>query len=137
MRTSWLGLLLTLGALLPTVGQAQQQRSAWVSWNLPKLGAAVPAAALTTVPDSIRVRSGYQHWRGAGLGAAFGGGLGVLAGAIAGGITSCDDCSEQPTAGKGALYGGLVGAGVGGVLGFLVGLSSPRYLWVPASEQPR
>ena len=63
--------------------------------------------------------------------------MGVLTGAIAGGISSCDDCSQQPTAAKGALYGGLVGAGAGSIVGFLVGLSSPKYRRIPASEAPR
>jgi hypothetical protein len=67
---------------------------------------------------------------------AIGGGLGALAGAIAGGISSCDDCRQQPTMANGALYGGLVGAGVGGVLGFIAGLGYPKYRWVPASEAP-
>ena len=138
MRISWLGLLVSLAAVLPTAVHAQQQRRPWVSWNAPSPGAAaVPAHALVAVPDSTRVRSGYQPWRGAALGAAFGGGLGALTGAIAGGISSCDDCSQQPTAAKGALYGGLVGAGAGSIVGFLVGLSSPKYRWIRASEAPR
>ena len=137
MRTYWLGLVVTLVAALPTAGRAQQQREPWVSWNLSSPNEALPAPALIAVPDSTRVRSGYQHWRGAGLGAVLGAGLGALTGAIAGGITSCDDCSQQPTAGRGALYGGLVGAGVGSILGFVVGLSSPKYRWIPTPDEPR
>jgi hypothetical protein len=32
------------------------------------------------------------------------------------------------------LIVGLLGTGVGSVLGFLAGLSSPRYVWVADSE---
>ena len=92
----------------------------------PPIQTALPSADLVAVPDKVRTRTGYQHWRGAGIGLAIGGAVGALTGAIAGGITECDDCSRQPTAGRGALTLGLLGAGAGGVLGFLGGLTSPR-----------
>lgn len=87
---------------------------------------------LVVVPDSVRKLTGYQHWRGAGLGLAIGGAVGALTGAIGGAVASCDDCSQQPTAGNGALAFGLIGAGAGGVLGFLAGLASPKYAWIPS-----
>ena len=92
----------------------------------------LPSSQMTTVPDSVRQRIGYQHWRGAKLGLAIGGLVGALGGAVIGSISQCDDCTEQPTAGNGALVVGLLGAGTGGVLGFLAGLASPRYVWVPS-----
>jgi hypothetical protein len=96
-----------------------------------------PFRALPGIPDSLRRRVGYQHWRGGGLGLAIGGAVGALAGAVLGTVIKCDDCSHQPNAGDGALSVGLVGAGAGGVLGFLVGLSSPRYRMIPTTNAER
>jgi hypothetical protein len=138
LRVCWLGLLVTLLVITPTRrGVAQEQPARWVSWHPAVAVSTMPEPAAIALPDSVRVRSGYQHWRGAGLGTALGGTLGAIAGAIAGGITSCDDCSQQPSVGTGALYGGLFGGGAGGVLGFLVGLSSPKYNWVQKPGTPR
>jgi len=88
----------------------------------PPIAATTPAPA--AIPDSIRQRVGYQHWKGA----AIGGGLGALAGlALALAAGQCDDCSsDSPNAGIVTL----TGAGLGGAFGFLVGLASPRYRWV-------
>ena len=102
----------------------------------PRAVTPLPDSIAVSVPDSVRVRSGYQHWRKAALGGAIGGALGALTGAVGAGISSCDDCRRQPSAGSGALYGGLIGAGAGGVIGFLMGLSSPKYTWVPSAEAP-
>jgi hypothetical protein len=96
-----------------------------------------PSPALTTVSDSVRRRVGYQHWRGTGIGLGTGGVVGALTGAILGAVTVCDDCPEQHSPGWGALRVGLLGAGAGGVVGFLVGLSSPKYVWVPQSSLPQ
>ncbi len=101
----------------------------------PRIGAELPSLDLVTVPDSMRKRTGYQHWRGAALGLAIGGAAGALTGAIVGGAGQCSDCSRPPTAGNGALGLGLVGAGAGGVLGFLAGLTSPKYVWIPRGAQ--
>jgi hypothetical protein len=90
---------------------------------------------LVTVPDSVRKRTGYQHWRGAAIGLGIGGALGALTGAIGGGVAQCDDCSREPSAGSGALIVGLIGAGAGGVVGFLAGLASPKYAWIPNIAQ--
>jgi hypothetical protein len=89
---------------------------------------------LAGVPDSVRIRAGYQHWRGAGLGLLIGTGFGALAGAVLSHIgDSCSDCTEDTSAGEGALILGALGAGTGSVLGFLAGLASPRYAWVHRS----
>ena len=86
---------------------------------------------LHTVPDSIRRIAGYQHWRGAGLGLGIGAGLGTLLGTIA--PLSCDDCQTW-SRGRAMWTVGLVGAGTGAVVGFLAGLVSPKYVWVPGDD---
>ena len=98
-------------------------------------GTGLPSGDLVSVPDSVRKRTGDQHWRGSAIGLAIGGAVGALTGAILGGISECSDCSRQPTAGNGALTLGLVGAGAGGVLGFLAGLASPKYVWIPRGRR--
>jgi hypothetical protein len=95
-------------------------------------GPELPSLELMTVPDSVRKRTGYQHWRGGALGLAVGGALGALTGAAAG--DRCSDCGRT-TAGSRALTVGLLGAGAGGVLGFLVGLASPKYVWVQSGPR--
>lgn len=87
---------------------------------------------LAGIPDSVRRVTGYQHWRGAGIGTVVGGVVGALAGAVLVTIgDGCSDCGEQWSPGRGALVLGLLGAGTGGAAGFLAGLSSPKYEWVP------
>ena len=92
----------------------------------------LPSPELVGVPDSVRKVTGYQHWRGGAIGLAIGGALGALTGAAA--RDQCSDCS-QTTAGSRALTVGLLGAGASGVLGFLVGLTSPKYTWIPSGTQ--
>jgi hypothetical protein len=113
---------------------AQEQGAGFSSWDVAVIETQTNTPTWAGVPDSVRVQSGYQHWRGALLGAGIGAALGALTGATAGAISSCYDCSRQPSAGSGALIVGLIGAGAGSVVGFLAGLSSPKYVWVPVSE---
>ncbi len=93
--------------------------------NAPRISVqpvARPMESLVAVPDSVRERVGYQHWKGAAIGGGVGplGGL-VLALAAHG---QCADCtSNTPPIAKTTL----VGAGLGGAFGFLVGLASPCY----------
>lgn len=83
---------------------------------------AIPYAVL---PESVRRRVGYQHWKGGAIGAGLGA-LGGLALALAA-RGRCYDCSsDDAPVGKVTL----VGAGLGGAFGFLVGLASPKYRWV-------
>jgi hypothetical protein len=83
------------------------------------------------LPDSVRIVTGYQHWRGAGLGLLIGTGVGAVAGTVLSTIgAGCDDCTSGTSAGEGAVMLGLLGAGTGGVVGFLAGLASPKYAWV-------
>jgi hypothetical protein len=92
----------------------------------PRVEPDFPPAELVGVPDSVRKRTGYQHWRGGAIGFAAGGALGALLGAALG--NGCSDCS---TAAGGRVFAtALAGAGAGGVLGFLAGLASPKYVWV-------
>jgi hypothetical protein len=93
----------------------------------------LPSLNLASVPDSVREIAGHQHWRGAAIGLAIGGAVGALTGVIA--VSECSDCGQQPTTGSRALTVGLVGAGAGGVLGFLAGLASPKYVWMPRTAQ--
>jgi hypothetical protein len=96
-------------------------------------GPELPSLELVGVPDSVRKRTGYQHWRGAAIGLAVGGAVGALTGALR--DEQCSDCGQQPSAGSRALTVGLMGAGAGGGLGFLVGLTSPKYAWIPRDAQ--
>jgi hypothetical protein len=89
-----------------------------------------PSNELAGIRDSVQRVTGYQHWRGAGIGTVVGGVVGALAGAVLVN-DSCSDCGEQWSRGRGAFVLGLLGAGTGGVAGFLAGLSSPKYEWVP------
>lgn len=137
LRTILPGLLVVLiTAFTGRTGEAQEQPARWVSWD-PWAAEAMTSEPMTiTIPDSVRVVSGYQHWRGAAIGAAIIGSASAVFMAVSASGSNCDDCLDELTSAKGALYGGLIGGGVGGVLGFLAGLASPRYTWVPASEAP-
>ena len=87
-----------------------------------QLGAAEPPP-LSQIPDSTRRLVGYQHWKGAAIGATSGALLGALLGlrARTGG---CSDCNMS---GSDVVKASLVTAGLGGAFGFLIGLASPKY----------
>ncbi len=76
----------------------------------------------SALPESTRQRVGYQHWKGAAIGSGSGALLGVLL--IFGVRGSCSDCSLTSAD---FLKMSALGAGFGGALGFLVGLTSPKY----------
>ena len=120
--------LLVIGLLMYSPLHAQQAPRPSLSW-----AALLPAkshAPLVTVPDSVRRKVGYQHWKGGAIGGVLGA-LGGLALAL-GSSDHCDDCTSNP-APTGKVT--LVGAGIGGALGFLAGLATPRYRWVPATDE--
>jgi hypothetical protein len=82
---------------------------------------------MRAVGDSVRQKVGYRHWEGA----AIGGGAGAVIGLLLGlGVRySCSDCSGDPS----IAATSLMSAGVVGAFGFLVGLASPKYRWLPDS----
>ena len=88
-----------------------------------------PSLSNVGVPDSIRLRSGYQHWKGAAVGAGVGAVLGGVLALVAG--TGCSDCTV--TTGD-RVQAALVVTGAGGLVGFLAGLASPKYVWVQRGE---
>jgi hypothetical protein len=84
-----------------------------------------PTPQAVAIPDSVRKKVGYQHWRGAAIGGALGAVGGVALALLAHG--ACYDCpSNDPS----VLEVGFMGAGLGGAFGFLVGAASPKYRWV-------
>jgi hypothetical protein len=89
-------------------------------------GAVVPVAF--TEIETLAVREG----RGA-LGAALGGGSGLLAGGLFGLMVASFGCRDPVTCAaddrRGTLVGGLVGAGVGAAVGYWIGSGSVR--WTP------
>ena len=78
------------------------------------------------IPDSVRQRIGYHHWRGGAIGGTAGAIAGLLLGLAAG--RACNDCTSSDSA---VLETTLTGAGLGGAFGFLVGAASPKYRWIP------
>lgn len=84
------------------------------------------------IPDSVRRKVGYQHWKGAAIGGALGAVGGVVLALLV--HAKCYDCtSDNPN----VLEVGLMGAGLGGGFGLLVGAASPKYKWVPSVLQPQ
>ena len=119
-------LLLTGIAILTLApGRADaQERFTFVSWSAEILTAdSLWGDREVEAADSVRQKVGYSHWKGAAIGGAAGAVAGLLLGLAA--RTTCSDC--DPDIAKGIL----VSAGVVGAFGFLVGLGSPRYRWVP------
>ena len=99
-------------------------------WRFSAVQLAPRALASVSIPDSVRVKAGYQHWKGAAIGGTLGALGGLFLALAAGG--QCDDCtSDVAPAGQVTL----IGAGLGGAFGFLVGLASPRYRWVAADPE--
>ena len=79
------------------------------------------------VPDSIRKKVGYQHWKGGAIGGAIGG----LAGLLLSQVGTRDYCTDCTSRDSDVLEITAIGAGLGGAFGFLVGAASPKYEWVP------
>ena len=124
--TRFTGVFLSVGVCVAMgmPASAQQAAPRWPT-DQSALVVSTPGAAS---PDSSRQRVGYQHWKGA----AIGGGVGALGGLVLALAAhgQCYDCASD-TAPIGKVT--LIGAGVGSALGFLVGLASPRYRWVPTT----
>jgi hypothetical protein len=121
-------IVVCLAADSPLVAQQALRLNPNAPWT--SLSAPRRATSLATVPDSLRRKTGYQHWKGAAIGGSLGalGGLGLAL--LAHG--QCTDCPpDTPPIGEVTL----IGAGLGGVFGFLVGLASPRYRWVAVEAE--
>jgi hypothetical protein len=90
-------------------------------------GSSPPARELSqtavSVPDSVRLKVGYQHWKGAAIGGALGAVTGLVLSALP---VGCSDCSSTDSE---AVKATLAGAGLAGAFGFLVGAASPKYKW--------
>jgi hypothetical protein len=92
-----------------------------------------PTPRAVSIPDSVRKKVGYQHWRGAAIGGAVGAAGGVLLALLARG--QCSDCVSNDSR---VPEVGFLGAALGGAFGFLVGAASPKYRWVPSEAgQPQ
>ena len=89
-----------------------------------------PTPQAVAIPDSVRRKVGYQHWKGAAIGGALGGVGGVVLALLARG--ACYDCSSDNSD---VLEVGVIGAGLGGAFGFLVGAASPQYRWVRTEDE--
>jgi hypothetical protein len=119
MTMTWLG--------APASAGAQELRAFARAVRAPST---VPAPSVR-LPDSVRIKVGYHHWKGGAIGAGIGAAAGLLVAYAA--HDSCQDCSSS---GPATSTTTLVGAGLGGVFGFIVGLASPKYAWVPAPTGP-
>jgi len=116
-------LVLTLWTGLPRSATAQRQAS-FDRWAGPMLAAPRPGPQLVPVADSVRQRVGYQHWKGAAIGAGAGALLGT---ALAFGLMGeCDDCTVTTWD---RTQSALFFTGASSLFGFLVGLASPKYAW--------
>lgn len=129
MKSARVILALTVLAICsPQAGAAQAQlRTATERWGRVQ-PPAVQRAAIA-IPDSIRKKVGYQHWKGGAIGGTVGGLAGLVLGLTVG--RACDDCSSSDSD---VLEPALVGAGLGGAFGFLVGAASPKYRWIRPEE---
>jgi hypothetical protein len=87
-----------------------------------------PSPSLVTVPDSVRRRVGYQHWRGAAIGSAVGAIVGTALGV---GVGGCADCTVTSWD---RVQAALAVTGIGGAAGLLAGLGTPRYVWERAER---
>jgi hypothetical protein len=110
---------------LAAVGSAAaQQQVSFSRWAAPRPAAASIGRSAAPLPDSLRRKVGYQHWRGA----AIGGGVGAVLGtALVFGVAGeCDDCTVTTWD---RAQAALLVTGASSVFGFLVGLASPKYVW--------
>lgn len=126
-RLLFLVTLLVMGPLSCSAFAQQIQPVVDRFAGTPTPGAVAPQAL--AIPDSVRQQVGYQHWRGAAIGAGLGAVAGLALGVLA--RQHCADCNIDDT---NLAKGSLVVAGVGGGLGFLAGLASPKYRWVPSTR---
>jgi hypothetical protein len=123
---------LALTLYLAGVGSAAaQQRVSFSQWEAPWRTVVPAGRSDATLPDSLRRKVGYQHWKGAAIGAGSGAVLGTLLAFGLGG--RCADCSFTTWD---RTQAALLVTGAGSVFGFLVGLASPKYVWEAPLEAP-
>lgn len=79
------------------------------------------------MPDSVRQKVGYQHWKGGAIGGALGAVAGLLLSEFPVGCRGCSATDSE------VVRTTLIGAGLAGAFGFLVGAASPKYKWRPAA----
>jgi hypothetical protein len=123
-------LILALWAGAPKGATAQRQAS-FSRWVGPTQALPSPLRSAVVPADSVRQRVGYQHWKGAAIGA----GVGVVLGsALAFGLAGeCADCTVTTWD---RAQGALLITGASSAFGFLVGLASPKYAWRPSPNAP-
>ena len=112
----------SFGSGWPESAHAQQAVTTFESQAGPPVPAELSQTAVT-LPDSVRQKVGYQHWKGGAIGGALGAVAGLLLSAFP---IGCSDCSPQDSEVVRATF---MGAGLGGAFGFLVGAASPKYEW--------
>ena len=128
LRYVHLAAILSLG---PLGGAAAQQQVSFSDWTASWPAVMSTSSTGATLPDSLRRKVGYQHWKGAAIGGGVGAVLGtVLAFGVAGG---CADCTVTT---RDRAQAALLVTGVTSVFGFLVGLASPKYVWEAPREAP-
>jgi hypothetical protein len=121
VRAALLVLALWIGS--PRSATAQRHAS-FDRWPGPTFHVPGPGRLGPLVADSVRQRVGYQHWKGAAIGAGVGALLGT---ALAFGLRGeCDDCTVTTWD---RTQGALLITGASSIFGFLVGLASPKYVW--------
>ena len=131
MRHVQAGLLAATLCLAIVGSTAAQQQASFSGWAAPWPAATSAGPPGATLPDSVRHKVGYQHWKGAVIGGGVGAVLGtVLAFGLAG---RCADCTLTTWD---RAQAALLVTGAGSVLGFLVGLASPKYVWAAPRESP-
>jgi hypothetical protein len=124
--------LLAVTLCLAGVGSvAAQQQVSFSQWVAPWPTVVSAGRSGATLPDSLRRKVGYQHWKGAAIGAGGGAVLGTL---LAFGLgVGCADCTLTTWD---RTQAALLVTGAGSVFGFLVGLASPKYVWEAPLEAP-
>ena len=120
----------SFGSGWPGSAHAQQSVTTFEVEGGPPVAGELSQTAVA-VPDSVRQKVGYQHWKGGAIGGALGAVAGLLLSALP---IGCSDCSPHNSEVVRATF---IGAGLGGAFGFLVGAASPKYKWQAAAPDTR
>ncbi len=122
MRHLQAGLLAAILCLTIAASAGAQQQASFTQWTVPGPPLTSKVLSGAMLPDSVRRKVGYHHWKGA----AIGGGVGAAVGsALAFGLVGrCADCTVTTWE---RIQAALLVTGTGSAFGFLVGLASPKY----------